>query len=134
MIFEEGLENVFERHRFLAEAVRRSVSVWSGGQSLSFNVLEPGERSDSVTLVLTEGFNPAPLLAYCREKCGVVLGIGIGEFTDRAFRIAHMGHINAPMIMGTLSTIEIGLNALSIPHEKGGVQAAIDWLGDVVQT
>ncbi|MEZ5933310.1 MAG: aminotransferase class V-fold PLP-dependent enzyme [Alphaproteobacteria bacterium] len=133
MLFEEGLENVFERHRLIAEATRRAVDVWSEGGALSFNVREPSERSDSVTLVLTEGFDPATLLTYCREKCGVVLGIGIGDFTDRAFRIAHMGHINAPMIMGTLSTVEIGLAALGIPHGKGGAQAAIDWLSDNVR-
>lgn len=128
MLFSEGLENVFERHRLIAEATRRAVDVWSEGGALSFNVREPADRSDSVTLVLTEGFDPAALLTYCREKCGVVLGIGIGDFTDRAFRIAHMGHVNAPMIMGTLSTIEVGLAALGIPHGKGGAQAAIDWL------
>lgn len=132
MLFAEGLENVFKRHRLIAEATRRAVAVWSEGGALSFNVREPSERSDSVTLVLTENFDPAPLLTYCREKCGVVLGIGIGDFTDRAFRIAHMGHINAPMILGTLSTIEIGLAALGIPHGKGGAQAAIDWLSETV--
>lgn len=134
MIFEEGLESVFERHRLIAEAVRRAVDVWSEEGALSFNILAPEERADSVTLVLTEGFDPGPLLTYCREKCGVVLGIGIGDFTDRAFRIAHMGHINAPMIMGTLSTVEIGLGALGIPHGKGGVQAAIDWLSNNVKS
>lgn len=133
MLLAEGLENVFERHRLIAEAARRAVDVWSQGGALSFNVREPADRSDSVTLVLTEGFDPATLLTYCREKCGVVLGIGIGDFAGRAFRIAHMGHINAPMIMGTLSTIEIGLAALGIPHGKGGVQAAIDWLGENVK-
>jgi len=117
----------------IAEAVRRAVGVWSEGGSLSFNIIEPEERADSVTLVLTEGVDPAALLTYCREKCGVVLGIGIGDFTDRAFRIAHMGHINAPMIMGTLSTVEIGLGALGIPHGKGGAQAAIDWLSEHVR-
>lgn len=133
MLFDEGLENVFERHRLIAEAVRRAVGAWSEGGALSFNIEEPQERSDSVTLVLTEGFDPASLLTYCREKCGVVLGIGIGDFADRAFRIAHMGHINAPMILGTLSTIEIGLGALGIPHGRGGAQAAIDWLSDKVK-
>lgn len=133
MLFDEGLENVFERHRLIAESVRRAVDVWSEGGALSFNITEPAERSDSVTLVLTEGFDPATLLTYCREKCGVVLGIGIGDFTDRAFRIAHMGHINAPMILGTLSTIEIGLGALGIPHGRGGTQAAIDWLSESVE-
>ena len=117
----------------IAEAVRRAVGVWSEGGTLSFNIEEPSERSDSVTLVLTEGVDPAPLLTFCREKCGVVLGIGIGDFTDRAFRIAHMGHINAPMILGTLSTIEIGLGALAIPHGRGGAQAAIDWLSETVR-
>jgi alanine-glyoxylate transaminase/serine-glyoxylate transaminase/serine-pyruvate transaminase len=62
----------------------------------------------------------------------VVLGIGIGESSGKAFRIAHMGHINAPMILGTLGGVEIGLSALGIPHGKGGVQAAIDWLGQSV--
>jgi len=134
MIFDEGLENVFERHRLVAEAVRRAVGAWSSeGGAISFNILESSERSDSVTLVLTEGFDPAKLLTFCREKCGVVLGIGIGNFTDKAFRIAHMGHINAPMIMGTLSTVEIGLGALGIPHGKGGAQAAIDWLSETVK-
>ena len=132
LLFEEGLENVFERHRLIAEAVRRAVKVWSEGGALSFNISQPEERADSVTLVLTEGFDPSSLLTYCREKCGVVLGIGIGDFTDRAFRIAHMGHINAPMILGTLSTIEVGLAALKIPHGKGGAQAAIDWLSENV--
>ena len=133
MLFAEGLDNVFERHRLIAEGVRRAVGVWSEGGTLSFNIEEPSERSDSVTLVLTEGVDPAPLLTFCREKCGVVLGIGIGDFTDRAFRIAHMGHINAPMILGTLSTIEIGLGALAIPHGRGGAQAAIDWLSETVR-
>jgi alanine-glyoxylate transaminase/serine-glyoxylate transaminase/serine-pyruvate transaminase len=44
-----------------------------------------------------------------------------------------MGHVNAPMIMGTLSTVEIGLGALGIPHGKGGAQAAIDWLAETVR-
>ncbi len=48
------------------------------------------------------------------------------------FRIAHMGHVNAPMILGTLGVIEVGLNALAIPHGKGGVQAAVEWLGKEV--
>ncbi|MBU6464463.1 MAG: hypothetical protein KGK01_16325 [Bradyrhizobium sp.] len=50
----------------------------------------------------------------------------------QAFRIAHMGHINAPMILGTLGVIEVGLGALDIPHGAGGTRAAIDWLAETV--
>jgi alanine-glyoxylate transaminase/serine-glyoxylate transaminase/serine-pyruvate transaminase len=63
----------------------------------------------------------------------VVLGHGIGELSGKAFRVAHMGHVNAPMVLGTLSVIEVGLAALDIPHGRGGTQAAIDWLGEQVK-
>ena len=133
LLFEEGLPNVFHRHRLLAEAVRRAVGVWAEGQVLGFNIIEPSERCDTVTPVLTNGRDPDELRAYCDEKCGVVLGHGIGDLSGKAFRIAHMGHINAPMVLGTLSVIEMSLAALKIPHGKGGTQAAIEWLGEQVK-
>jgi alanine-glyoxylate transaminase/serine-glyoxylate transaminase/serine-pyruvate transaminase len=133
MLFEEKLENVFLRHRLLAEAVRRAVTVWAEGQVLGFNIAEASERSDTVTtVVMSNGHDPLALQRYCKEKCGVVLGVGIGELSGQAFRIAHMGHVNAPMILGTLGVIEVGLNALHIPHGKGGLEAATDWLGESV--
>src|SRR5437762_328896 len=51
----------------------------------------------------------------------------------KAFRIAHMGHINAPMMFGTLGAVEMGLAALGIPHGRGGVQAAVEYLGREVR-
>jgi alanine-glyoxylate transaminase/serine-glyoxylate transaminase/serine-pyruvate transaminase len=132
MLFEEGLENAFERHRLLAEAVRRAVGTWAEGQVLGFNVTEAGERANTVTTVVMNGHDPVALHRYCKEKCGVVLGVGIGELQGQAFRIAHMGHVNAPMILGTLSVIEMALNALDIPHGKNGAAAAIDWLAESV--
>jgi alanine-glyoxylate transaminase/serine-glyoxylate transaminase/serine-pyruvate transaminase len=134
MLYAEGLENVFERHRLLGEAVRRAVAVWAEGQVLSLNIAEPSERSDTVTTVLVSGdHDPIKLQRYCKQKCGVVLGTGIGDLQGQSFRIAHMGHINAPMILGTLAVIEVGLNALEIPHGKGGTEAAIAWLGESVK-
>ena len=134
LLFEEGLENAFHRHRLLAEAVRRAVGVWAEGQAIGFNIVEAAERSDTVTTVLMNGgHDPEALRAYCQQKCGVTLGQGIGELSGKAFRIAHMGHVNAPMILGTLSVIEVALAALDVPHGKGGVQAAIDWLGEEVE-
>ena len=125
---------MFLRHRLLAEAVRRAVARMGGGQVLGFNVAEPGERSDTVTTVLMAGgHDPVALRDYCKQKCGVVLGVGIGELQGKAFRIAHMGHVNAPMVLGTLGVIEVALNALDIPHGRGGTEAAIDWLGESVK-
>jgi alanine-glyoxylate transaminase/serine-glyoxylate transaminase/serine-pyruvate transaminase len=134
MIRSEGLDNVFRRHRLLAEAVRRAVAVWARGKALELNVTAPAERSDTVTTIrLADGYSARPLREYCSTKCGVVLGQGLGEMSDKAFRIAHMGHVNAPMVLGTLGVVETALAALDIPHRKGGVQAAIDWLGKEVK-
>ena len=116
-----------------SQATAVQSAVWSEGQALGFNIAEPAERSDTVTTVtMSNGHDPAALQRYCKEKCGVVLGTGIGELQGQAFRIAHMGHINAPMILGTLGVIEVGLQALNIPHGKGGTEAAINWLGETV--
>src|SRR5689334_16784533 len=116
LLFEEGLDNVHRRHRLLAEAVRRAVGVWSEGQAIGFNIIEASERSDSVTCVLVNGHDPESIRAYCNQKCGVILG-----------------HVNAPMVLGTLGVIETALGALEIPHAKGGAQAAIDWLSAEVK-
>lgn len=134
MVFTEGLDNVFLRHRLLAETVRRAVEAWSRNGMLAFNIAAAAERSNTVTTVLTgDGCDPEALRDYCEAKCGVVLGRGIGGLTGKAFRIAHMGHVNAPMVLGTLGTIEMGLRALGVAHGSGGVQAATEWLADQVK-
>jgi alanine-glyoxylate transaminase/serine-glyoxylate transaminase/serine-pyruvate transaminase len=50
-----------------------------------------------------------------------------------AFRIAHMGHLNAPMVLGVLGVVETALKALRVPHGDGGVAAAVEWLSENVK-
>jgi alanine-glyoxylate transaminase/serine-glyoxylate transaminase/serine-pyruvate transaminase len=129
LLKEEGLPNSFRRHALLAEATRQAVAKWAEGQVLALNITNPAERANSITCILMQDRDPQLLLDYAREKCGVVVGVGLGELGDKAFRIAHMGHCNAPMVLGTLGAVEMGLKALDIPHGAGGVQAAVDYLG-----
>ena len=129
MLFEEGLEAAFRRHELLAGATQAAVERWSEGGALAFNVPEPAERSPTVTTILMDDPELSRLLDWSYEVCNVSLGIGLGPLSGHAFRIAHMGHANAPMTLGTLGAIETGLAALDIPHGKGGVSAAIDYLG-----
>jgi alanine-glyoxylate transaminase/serine-glyoxylate transaminase/serine-pyruvate transaminase len=134
MVLDEGLEPRFRRHRLLGEAVRRAVVRWSEAGVLDINIADPSERSDTVTaVVMRDGRASRPLIDYCETRCGVVLGNAIGALSGKAFRIAHMGHVNAPMVLGTLGAVEMGLAALAIPHGRGGVQAAIDWLAANVE-
>ncbi len=134
LINAEGLEAVFRRHRHLAEATRRAVAVWAQGGALSLNIENPAERSDSVSVVRLDPQSAERLLDYCRNICGVVLGVNIGPLSGQGFRIGHMGDVSAPTLLGTLAVIETGLAALAIPHGKGGVSAAIAYLGEATSS
>ena len=78
-----------------------------------------------MTTILTPGFDPQRLRDFARVNLGVILGSGIGDLTGKAFRIAHMGYCNAPMVLGTLGATEVALEALGLPHGAGGAQAAV---------
>lgn len=131
MIFEEGLDAVIERHRILAGAVHAAVDTWRNGGAFDYNVTEPSERAPSVTVIRTaENVDPDQIRTICVEKMGVTLGLGIGDLGGKAFRIGHMGHVNAPMILGTLGALEIGLDALGYLDDasRGGISAATAYL------
>jgi alanine-glyoxylate transaminase/serine-glyoxylate transaminase/serine-pyruvate transaminase len=129
LLLAEGLEAAIRRHALLAGATRAAVAKWAEGEVLAFNIAREAERANSITCVLMQQGDPERLRDYCRDKCNVVLGVGLGALDGKAFRIAHMGHVNAPMVLGTLGAVEMGLIALGIPHGPGGVHAAVEYLG-----
>ena len=127
MIFEEGLENIYERHRVLAGATHAAVEVWSQAGTLSLNAIEPKERSTAVTTILTdEGVDANMIRDVCRDEMMVGLGGGLGNLAGRAFRVGHMGDMNAPMLFAALASIEATFRYLDIKFAPGGVTAAIE--------
>jgi alanine-glyoxylate transaminase / serine-glyoxylate transaminase / serine-pyruvate transaminase len=129
MIEEEGLDQIFARHHRLAEATRRAVRVWRQNDGPEMFAVDPRGQSDSVTAVLVpEGHDANKMRTVCLEKFNVSLGGGLGPLQGRVFRIGHMGDLNEPMILGSLAAIEMALELSGIPHGKGGVAAAMDYL------
>ena len=129
MIFEEGLDAMFARHRRLADAVRAAVEVWSRAGALEFNAVNPVERADSVTTVrVAGGVDADRIRLLARDELDVSLGGGIGPLDGKAFRIGHMGWMNEPLVLGALGGVEMALKARGVPHGKGGVTAAVDSL------
>ncbi len=125
MIAEEGMENIWARHEVFGEAVRAAVATWAAPGGLEFNVTDPAARSDSVTTVLTGSVDPTRLREICDDQAGLTLGLGIGdEYEGGAFRIGHMGHLNPPMVLGTLATVEAALTAMNAPMGGSGTAAA----------
>lgn len=132
ILFAEGLEQAWHRHALLAEATRRAAAVWAEAGAIGFNVADPHARSNSVTVLRFNEGDAAALRTFTKEVCGVTIGGTIGALSGKGIRIAHMGHVNAVMLLGTLSSIELGFQKLSIAHGRGGVQAAMDYLAGAV--
>jgi alanine-glyoxylate transaminase/serine-glyoxylate transaminase/serine-pyruvate transaminase len=129
LIFQEGLDEVFARHRQLAGAVHAAVQGWSEGGALGFFCQDPARRSMSVTAVATfQGVDPEALRSVARERFQVALSGGLGPLAGRVFRIGHMGDINAAMVLGALGGVEAALRVQGIPIGQGGVQRAVQAL------
>ena len=107
--------------------------------STVISVLDPALRSHAVTALSIGAPNGLNLRRWTEHQAGLTLGIGLNMATDDDpnadgfFRIGHMGHVNAQMIMGTLGAIQSGLMALDIPHGEGGLEAAARVLAEATR-
>lgn len=138
MILDEGLENVWARHAILARAYWAAIEHWGQGGKLKFNIANPAHRSHAVTTLSLGEADGTRLREWLTEHLGITLGIslGFGEIgsTEAAgyFRIGHMGHINAHMVLGIIGAMETAFTALNIPHQEGGSVAAAKALAGMV--
>ncbi len=129
MLEEEGLDDVFARHHRLAEATRRAVRAWRQNDGPEVYALDPGAQSDTITAILVpEGHNADQVRQTCLDKYNLSLGGGLDRLKGRVFRIGHMGDLNEPMVLGTIAAVEMALDLVGVPHGKGGVQAAMEYL------
>ncbi|HEV2676232.1 MAG TPA: aminotransferase class V-fold PLP-dependent enzyme [Aliidongia sp.] len=125
MLQEEGLEHVFARHRRHGEATRRAVRAW-GLEVLAVN---EAEQSPVLTGVLMpDGHDADQLREVILAKLDMSLGQGLGKLKGRIFRIGHLGHFNDLMLAGTLAGVEMGLALGNVPHQAGGIAAALGYL------
>jgi alanine-glyoxylate transaminase / serine-glyoxylate transaminase / serine-pyruvate transaminase len=125
MLFEEGLTDVFARHDRHAEATRRATRAW-GLEVLCAN---PAEYSSTLTgILMPEGHNADAFRKVVLDRFDLSLGQGLGKVAGKVFRIGHLGWFNDLMLCGTLAGVEMGLAAAGVPHRKGGVDAAMDYL------
>ena len=125
MLHEEGLDNVFKRHDRHAAATRKAVQAWG----LDVLCQEPKDYSSTLTAVLLpDGHNADEFRAGVLQNFNMSLGNGLAKLAGKVFRIGHLGDFNDLMLLGTLSGVEMGLSLANIPHQKGGVDAAMNML------
>lgn len=147
MIEAEGLDAIFRRHRRFANATRAAIAHWGGGvrngvtisqagikgevKALELVCADPKRASDSISAILVpDGHDANALRTLTQGRFNLTLGSGLGPLNGRVFRIGHMGDLNEPMLLGALATVELGFKAARIPHQPGGVEAAMKTLTD----
>ena len=81
---------------------------------------------------MPEGHDSDELRRIILERFDMSLGTGLGKVQGKIFRIGHLGHFNDLMLMGTLSGVEMGLRLAGVPHNPGGVAAAMQILSEDV--
>jgi len=129
MILSEGLDQIVARHERLAEATRRAVRAWG----LEILCANPAEYSAALTtLMMPEGHSADAFRKIALDRFNLSLGQGLGKLSGKVFRIGHLGYFNDLMLCGTLAGVEMGLELAAVPHRKGGIQAAMDYLAQTV--
>jgi len=126
MLHEEGLDNVFARHQRHGTAARTAVEAWG----LEVLCRKASDRSPVLTAVmLPEGQSADDFRSVTLRHYDMSLGNGLSKLADRVFRIGHLGDFNDLMLIGTLAGVEMGLRDAGVPYRAGGVQAAMEVLG-----
>ena len=130
MLAEEGLENVFHRHSYLAGGVRAAVYA---GWKLKLCASAPQWYSDTVSAIMVpEGVNGAEVIARAFKRYNLALGAGLSKVAGKLFRIGHIGDLNELMLLGALSGAEMAMLDVGVKIEPGsGVAAAQNyWRGN----
>ncbi|MGA2188803.1 MAG: aminotransferase class V-fold PLP-dependent enzyme [Steroidobacteraceae bacterium] len=123
MLAEEGLDNVFQRHTYLAGGVRAAVL---DGWKLKLCAVGPKWHSDTVSAIMVpEGINGAEVIARAFKRYNLALGAGLSKVAGKLFRIGHLGDLNELMLMGAIAGAEMAMLDMGVKIEAGsGVAAA----------
>lgn len=121
IIKAEGLENMFQRHKMLRDAIR------AGIKAIGLKLLaDDAVASPAVTAIFPpDGVEADNFRKMVREKFGVVLAGGQGKLKGKIFRVGHLGYADKMDAIIALSAIEMVLKELGQPVQLGkGVAAA----------
>ncbi len=119
IIMEEGIENVWERHRLLGEATR--VGVRALGMELFSK--RPGNVVTAVRV--PEGVDGKKLTKIMRDKYGVTIAGGQAHLKGKIIRISHLGYLSPFDTITAFSALELTLKDLGYEFELGASLKAI---------
>jgi alanine-glyoxylate transaminase/serine-glyoxylate transaminase/serine-pyruvate transaminase len=106
LLLEEGLANVFTRHRRLAEGVRQGVAALG----LDLCATAPRWHSDTVSAIrVPAGVDGAEVCRIAYQRYRTSFGGGLGQVAGKVFRIGHLGDLNEVTCLTALASAEMAL-------------------------
>lgn len=125
MMLEEGLENLYARHRILARAARAGVA------ALGMRPVSTSPATSATGAYVPDSVDGGAFVKYLRDTMGVTFAGGQDHLKGRIIRIAHLGYYDVFDITTALSAVEIALNRFGYPVKMGeGVAAAQNVLAE----
>jgi aspartate aminotransferase-like enzyme len=119
MLKEEGMENIWERHRILGDATREGVKALG----LELFSKKPGNVLTAVKV--PENVDGKKLVSMMRDDFGVTIAGGQADMKGKIFRVSHLGYLSKFDVIIALSAIEMILKNLGYDVEYGkAVKAA----------
>jgi alanine-glyoxylate transaminase/serine-glyoxylate transaminase/serine-pyruvate transaminase len=124
-MLDEGMENIFARHRRLATGVRNAIAAW--GMELCAE--HPSLYSDTVSAIrVPQGVDARDVIRIAYDRYNCSLGSGLARLAGRVFRIGHLGDTNEGMVLSGIAIAELALAEAGAKITFGsGVGAAQAW-------
>jgi len=122
MIKQEGLAQIFARHRLLAEATQAAVEALG----LEFVAADRSRAFVTTSVWSPEGIDSGDLVRLMRNQYGVFIAGGQGKLKGKIFRLGHVGFFDCFDIVAQVSALEMALVQLGYRFEVGsGIAAAL---------
>ena len=122
LLLDGGLEKAFERHRRLGRACREGV------KALGLELFSPDDDSSAVVTAvrMPDGYDSGDLVRGLRDRFGITIANGQGELKGKIFRIGHIGYYDVFDITTALAALEVVLDDLGVPIDRGGASRALE--------
>ncbi|MFW6134755.1 MAG: pyridoxal-phosphate-dependent aminotransferase family protein [Elusimicrobiota bacterium] len=122
MINSEGMENVWERHRQIAQAARKGI------KAMGLKLFSESPANGLTAAYIPEQINEAKeFLNHLENNLGIYFAGGQAHMKGKIFRIAHMGYYDKLDILKALCALELALKRFNVIQETGkGPGAAME--------
>jgi aspartate aminotransferase-like enzyme len=117
-ITEEGIENVWRRHRIMSQACQ------AGIQALGLELFSARPAEGLTAFHVPAGMKDSDIRNKLVERFGITTIGGQGKLKGKIVRIGHMGYTDEVDIIGGLAALEMVLSDLGVAIKPGAAVTA----------